>query len=257
MDSKTNLKMQKQSQHFIDKSFSLLNKFNLDIICRVYVTMYQKTKKRKRSYILIQGTLNNKNVKFDSTVKFLKYIKENNIKVNNSNYYFDLEQHIQEQRKLILGKPQQVKNQYAMTPDSLFQYFKSNKILISNFDPAPVQPLEDSLSVYCKWIEPDNNKFVYINPPYNNINDFLKKLQIELNEGNLSKAILLIPSRTQNQWFKKIINLSYRMEYNDGVQFKNYKCLFPYGCFVAYIDKFHEFYLKNESTVVHIFQKFI
>ena len=243
-----------KKNHFIDQTFCL-SQFGLNVNCHVYVTNYHKNKKRKRSYINISGIIDNQQIKFDSKAKLIRYLKENKVKVNGLDYYFHIEEHIEKQRKRILGKTQQIRNQFAQTPESIFEYFKSKNLKISDFDPAPINPRFNTLSENCVW-KAAQDTFIYLNPPFNKILDFLKKIKIELQKKNFFKIIILVPIRTQNSWFKEVLNLSYKMEINNGVKFKSYDRFFPMGCLLAYIDVSHPFYLNNQSEMHYINRTF-
>ena len=176
-----------KKSYFIDENFSLLPSFGLELNCRVYVTKFHENKKRKRSYIDIRGILNNKKVRFNSKAKLMQYLKQQKILINGSNYHFNVDEFIEQKRKKILGRKELIKNQFAQTPNSVFEYFKFNNLKISLYDPAPVQPTFDALDEACDWIE-NSDAFVYINPPYNNILEYVKKLKIELLKNHLSKS---------------------------------------------------------------------
>lgn len=167
-----------KNNHFIDQTFCL-SEFGLNVTCKVYVTNYHKNKKRKRSYINISGIIDNKKIKFDSNAQFMKYLKEKKILVNGLDYHFHIEQYIENKRKQILGKTQQIKNQFAQTPRSIFEYFKQKNLKISDFDPAPINPQFNTLSENCVW-KAAKDTFIYLNPPFNKILNFLEKIKIEL-----------------------------------------------------------------------------
>lgn len=77
-------------------------------------------------------------------------------------------------------------------------YENLNKEFNFDFDPCPLESGENGLLV--DWI---GN--IFINPPYSNIKDFLKKGLIELDKGNAKTLVYLIPSRTDTRWFHEYI----------------------------------------------------
>src|SRR3990167_10585360 len=74
-------------------------------------------------------------------------------------------------------------------------YSELNKEFNFDFDPCPLQS-EDTTWLLKEW-----NGNVFINPPYNNIKNFIEKSLIELKKGNINVAVFLIPSRTDTKWW--------------------------------------------------------
>jgi site-specific DNA-methyltransferase (adenine-specific) len=67
-----------------------------------------------------------------------------------------------------------------------------------NFDPCPLNPDFDGLII--DWKERN-----FINPPYSNIVEFLKKGHQELDNGHATLLVYLIPVRTDTNWFHTYI----------------------------------------------------
>jgi len=67
-----------------------------------------------------------------------------------------------------------------------------------DFDPCPLNPTFDGLEISWK-------KRNFINPPYSNIDGFLRKGLKELDNGNADLLVYLIPARTDTKWFHTYI----------------------------------------------------
>lgn len=81
-----------------------------------------------------------------------------------------------------------------ITPKKL--YDKLNEEFKFDYDPCPINYKIDGLIT--DW---GNSNFV--NPPYSNIKEWAKKCRIEQQKGN--KSVLLIPARTDTNYFHKYI----------------------------------------------------
>ena len=66
-----------------------------------------------------------------------------------------------------------------------------------NMDPCPLRSLTDGLDL-------DWKGNIFINPPYSNVEAFLKK-GIEELEKNANTLVYLLASRTDTKWFHKYI----------------------------------------------------
>ena len=80
------------------------------------------------------------------------------------------------------------------TPKEL--YGALNNIFHFDFDPCPVEPTFDGLEV--EW--GDRN---YVNPPYSQLAQWIKKAHAEASKGKL--VVMLIPSRTDTRAFHEYI----------------------------------------------------
>ena len=67
-----------------------------------------------------------------------------------------------------------------------------------DFDPCPLHPKEDGLSI--KWGER-----CFVNPPYSKVEKFLAKAWSEINKGNTEVAVFLTFANTDTKWFHKWI----------------------------------------------------
>lgn len=79
-----------------------------------------------------------------------------------------------------------------------FLYEQLNSEFLFTFDPCPLNSTFDGLSI--DWIGS-----IFINPPYSNIKEFLKKGIEELTKENCTTLVYLIPSRTDTKWFHEFI----------------------------------------------------
>lgn len=73
-------------------------------------------------------------------------------------------------------------------------YNELDKEFNFTFDPCPLRGTEDGL-------QKDWFGNVFINPPYSNIKGFLEKGLEELNKGNATTLVYLVPARTDTKWF--------------------------------------------------------
>lgn len=90
-------------------------------------------------------------------------------------------------------------NQYAKTPPGLLVSIE--KLLLPNneqfqFDPCPVNPTVDGLT--CPW-----KRTNFANPPYDNIEPWLRKGRAETERGNSS--CFLIPFRPTTRYFAEMV----------------------------------------------------
>lgn len=111
------------------------------------------------------------------------------------------------------------------TPSKLYERF----MIKGYYDPCPLNPSFDGLSTPWK-----NKNFV--NPPYSEINKWIDKAIMEMCRGNLT--IMLIPSRTDTKWFKKLVDTeNVHIIFLEGrLKFNDYKCApFP-SMFVYFGD---------------------
>lgn len=89
------------------------------------------------------------------------------------------------------------------TPKELYK--KLNNEFDFDFDPCPLNPTFDGLEVGWK-------KCNFINPPYSNIVEFLKKGHEEINNGNTKVLVYLIPVRTDTKWFHTYVYPYFKQE---------------------------------------------
>ena len=77
-------------------------------------------------------------------------------------------------------------------------YKELDKEFHFNFDPCPLRSSTDGLDI--DWI---GN--IFINPPYSNVGEFLKKGFEEIEKGNVKKLVYLLAARTDTKWFHTYI----------------------------------------------------
>lgn len=80
------------------------------------------------------------------------------------------------------------------TPKDLYNAL--NQIFNFDFDPCPLNPDFDGLSI--EW-----GKRNFVNPPYSNLIEWVKKADLEAFKGKL--VVMLIPSRTDTKAFHNYI----------------------------------------------------
>ena len=77
------------------------------------------------------------------------------------------------------------------------------------FDPCPIDPQFDGLSI-------DWGELCFVNPPYSEIRKWLEKALFEIEKGNCSKAVFLIPARTDVRWFHDLIYHKFDIQFIKG-----------------------------------------
>jgi hypothetical protein len=78
------------------------------------------------------------------------------------------------------------------TPESVYKALDDE--FNFTFDPCPLHSTEDGSRI--SW-----SGRVYCNPPYSNIDEFLKRGLYHLANGDCELLVYLIPSRTDTKWF--------------------------------------------------------
>jgi len=105
------------------------------------------------------------------------------------------------------------------TPDHI--YNKLNEEFNFDFDPCPVNPEFDGLSI--EW-----GKCNFVNPPYNKLKEWIKKAFQEYNKGKT--VVLLIPARTDTKAFHDYLYNRAEIRFIKGIiKFKGavYNAPFP------------------------------
>ena len=109
------------------------------------------------------------------------------------------------------------------TPDRVFEMIENQWGYTKEemFDPCPVNPKFDGLYITWKDIN-------FVNPPYGNNRYnpltlmFVEKAITEASRGH--KSIMLLPSKTDQQWFHQLVRRSYKIKWIQGrLSFKNDK----------------------------------
>ena len=87
-------------------------------------------------------------------------------------------------------------NHHTRTPKAFFD--KLDKEFNFDLDGSPNHSLINMLSK--SWYGS-----VYVNPPYNDQDAFIKKALNEINKGNCKRVVFLIPARTDTKRFHEMI----------------------------------------------------
>ena len=82
------------------------------------------------------------------------------------------------------------------TPSKFFK--KLNNEFHFDFDPCPLKSKKDGLKL--DWV---GN--IYVNPPYSNIEPFIKKGINEIKNGNAKKIVYLLPVRSDTKYWHSLI----------------------------------------------------
>lgn len=91
---------------------------------------------------------------------------------------------------------QSKKSDNWQTPPAL--YAELNKEFQFDYDPCPLRPEKDGLTT--QW-----GKRCFVNPPYSQVKEFLKKAWKEIELGNTEIAVFLTFSNTDTGWFHEYI----------------------------------------------------
>ena len=167
----------KAKNSVVDDTFGL-DQYGLDCIVRVWIPEGQRAKRSRRSYICIEGTINNEKGRYKSLDKFTRALRATGI----SNV-FDVTEYINRERKRICGHETN-RNQYAQTPDSFYEYMRSTMNLqLAELDPCPPNPTFDGLHPDFKWTA-GADETVYVNPPFRQAGEWIQKAYQELDRGS-------------------------------------------------------------------------
>tara|TARA_R110000823_G_C15753121_1_gene482092 strand:+ start:187 stop:624 length:438 start_codon:yes stop_codon:yes gene_type:complete len=111
-------------------------------------------------------------------------------------------------------------------------YNKLNNEFSFDYDPCPLRSEIDGLKT--NWI---GN--IYINPPYSNIEPFIKKGIEEVEKGNSKKLVYLIPIRSDTKyWHNLIMPYAKEIRFVKGrLNFNESKSPAPFPCVLVIFDK--------------------
>jgi hypothetical protein len=114
------------------------------------------------------------------------------------------------------------------TPTDLYEAL--DEIYNFDFDPCPVDPKFDGLDVV--W-----GKSNYVNPPYNNVGEWLTK-GIEEAKKFSSISVFLIPHKPHTKYWVKTVNkyATSLFLFEERVRFKGYENTFPVALCLVVID---------------------
>lgn len=87
------------------------------------------------------------------------------------------------------------------------KYIYNEYISKGYFDPCPFHSNFDGL--YIEWKEKN-----FVNPPYSDIKKWVDKCIYEFNKGK--DVILLVPSRTDTKWFRKLVDFGVDITFITG-----------------------------------------
>lgn len=104
--------------------------------------------------------------------------------------------HCKNKNKIQTGVQLWSKNDDVATPDDLYKAL--NNEFGFDFDPCPLGGKADFDGLALDW-----GKCNYVNPPYSEIKDWLKKAIIEMKKGN--KSVFLIPLRMNTKYWDQYV----------------------------------------------------
>lgn len=81
------------------------------------------------------------------------------------------------------------------TPRVVYNYIIDRWFPNAFIDPCPINPDVNGLAI--DWIGP-----AYVNPPFNDIGSWMQKAYEETANGNCERAIMLVPLRPQNNYWR-------------------------------------------------------
>ncbi|MBF85117.1 MAG: adenine methyltransferase [Acidobacteria bacterium] len=115
-------------------------------------------------------------------------------------------------------------NQSGRTPKKLYEVL--DKEFNFDFDPCPNNPKFDGLTV--QW-----GKSNYVNPPYNEAKEWIKKAYEESLKGKV--CVMLLPSRTDTKIFHEIIlPFAYQIRFVKGrLKFEQYNNSAPFPSMIV------------------------
>jgi hypothetical protein len=111
------------------------------------------------------------------------------------------------------------KSDIHLTPDRVWDMIRDNFGYQQEefFDPCPVNPKFNGLDI-------DWYRLNYINPPYSNLPLWVEKAITHSKSNNYSVSIMLLPCKTDQQWFHDIIENNFKIIWiRRRLKFKNNK----------------------------------
>lgn len=125
------------------------------------------------------------------------------------------------------------------TPKQIYNHFIKNNY----FDPCPTNPQFDGLKI--KW-----KSFNFINPPYSQITKWIDKALEERKRH--CNSVLLIPARTDTQWFKKLIKNNVSIWFIEGRLHFNDEGPAPFPSMLVEISYFN---VNSETNYFYLEKK--
>ncbi len=115
------------------------------------------------------------------------------------------------------------RNQFAQTPEDFYALLDEE--FDFNWDPCPKKPKFDGLKV--PW-----GNSTYVNPPYNDIEPWIKKAYEESLKGKT--VVMLLPARTMRKWFHEYALKASEIRWlQGGLRFEGYKKKSPFGLMIV------------------------
>lgn len=127
-----------------------------------------------------------------------------------------------------------IKSDVHLTPDIVWDIIKEGWGYEQNqfFDPCPVNPKWNGLEI--KWKELN-----YVNPPYSKQSGDKKSLLTLFVEKALEESgttIMLLPSKTDQEWFHTLVKNNYKIHWIRGrIKFKDQTSSIQIPCFLVEI----------------------
>jgi hypothetical protein len=163
-------------------------------------------------------------------------------------HHFLVQRYIDEQRKTFafdcrqrLGLLPQtnpaIKNQACATPPEVYRFLQDEMGLsLSTFDPCPLNHTECGLAK--EWPVIPAEQTLFINPPYNACEVWIRKTLEHLERGKVSKVVMLLPSRMYPRWFTDLVvgKATAVMTISGGVKFVGFDRVFPWGNMFVVFD---------------------
>ena len=110
------------------------------------------------------------------------------------------------------GAPLMSINQCWGTPDSFMDYLRDHLLFVPDVDLCASSENKKASIYYTKdnscllplnWIHGDN---FWMNPPFGKeLPLFIEKVEEQFNKGNIERAMVLVPARTDTKWFHKMM----------------------------------------------------
>lgn len=93
---------------------------------------------------------------------------------------------------------------------------------------------------------------VYLNPPYSQMGDWIRKLIKEFEAGNVTQAIALLPARTDAAWFR-LLDRFPRCFIHGRIRYSNSQTSAPFPCVVIFLGRNNRRFAREFRKVGTIF----
>lgn len=131
----------------------------------------------------------------------------------------------------------QSRTQEVTTPQYILDALNAEFGPLSTFDPCPYPRPKGFNGLKADWAthledRGEKGQFVYVNPPYNDIEKWLQKIHAEKDKG--VKVVSLLPARTATKWFhEKVLNKCELRFIQGKVYFDGYDNGCPWGSMIC------------------------